>query len=224
VPSFLALQHPNWRIQSHIHHETQLQRRSPKTFSYLTSHSFLPQAVGPYALHRSESPHPRDQLAPSATSPSPFIGTILRSGAPTAKLESPPPKSSTLHVQRKRSNTDNLRERSVSVRISQARGDEDDTLHGGTSSPIEMLLGKGYTWKSAKTRFSPSRQLVTAVRNPRFLLSFGLFTLFIVLWQSLSSAAGDVQRYVVCQVEASAVVHSCRGRVEEMEALALASC
>ncbi|KAH6093520.1 hypothetical protein HBI65_136630 [Parastagonospora nodorum] len=57
-----------------------------------------------------------------------------------------------------------------------------------------MLLGKGYTWKTAKTRLPPSRQLLHSLRNPRFLSGFGLFTLFIVLWRSLSPMAGEVQR------------------------------
>jgi hypothetical protein len=107
-------------------------------------------------------------------------------------MDSPPPKTPTLHVQRKRSNTDNLRERSVSVRISQARGDGEDTSHTGRSSPIEMLLGKGYSWKSAKARLPPSRQFTHAARNPRFLLTLGVVTLFVMLWRSLNSP--EVQR------------------------------
>jgi hypothetical protein len=84
----------------------------------------------------------------------------------------------------------------VSVRISQARGDEDEKVHTGSGSPIEMLVGKGYSWKVAKSRLPPSRQVIHIVKNPRFLLLFGLLTAVVLLWQSFGSAAGEVQRYV----------------------------
>lgn len=154
---------------------------------------FLTRAIRPHCTPHTVKTRYFPHLSPSPlTVPKP-----LRSGAATAKLDSPPPTSATLHVQRKRSNTDNVRERSASVRLSQARGDEEDSTHGGRTSPVEMLLGKGYTWKTAKTRLPPSRQLLHSLRNPRFLLGFGLFTLFIVLWRSLSPMAGEVQRYVM---------------------------
>jgi hypothetical protein len=131
-------------------------------------------------LLRPSNAHPSSPIAPSSTK---VFAPRRRS---IAKLDSPPLQSSTLHVQRKRdrSDTDNLRERSVSVRISQARGDEDD-----------MLLGKGYSWKAARARLPPSRHLVHTLRNPRFLMSVGLVALVIILVRSLGPAAGDVQRY-----------------------------
>ncbi|KAL5120525.1 hypothetical protein ACEQ8H_001543 [Pleosporales sp. CAS-2024a] len=58
-----------------------------------------------------------------------------------------------------------------------------------------MLLGKPSAWKTAKARLPPSRHFLHTLRNPRFLLFFGLFTLFIVLWRSFSSAVGEVQRF-----------------------------
>jgi hypothetical protein len=137
-------------------------------------------------------------------SPSRPAFALRRSGAPTAKLDSsPPPRSSTLHVQRKRSNTDNLRERSVSVRISQARGEDEDTPNGGKSSPISMLMAKGYSWKATKARLPQPRHVVHMLKNPRFLLSLGFFALVVLLWRSVGPAAGDVQRYVTRRMSRS---------------------
>jgi hypothetical protein len=63
-------------------------------------------------------------------------------------------------------------------------------------SPFKMLVGKGYSWKAAKARLPPSRQIIHTVRNPRFLLSLGLVTAVVLLWRSMGSAAGEMQRYV----------------------------
>jgi hypothetical protein len=131
-------------------------------------------------------------LSPSTPDSKPR--TALRSGASTTTLDSPPTHFSTLKVQRQRSNTDNLRERSVSVRISQARGDEEHEAHRGSGSRVKMLIGKGYSWKSAKARLPPPRHIVNTARNPRVLLTFGLLTVIVLLWQSLGEAAGEVQR------------------------------
>jgi hypothetical protein len=84
----------------------------------------------------------------------------------------------------------------VSVRISQARGDADATPHGGSSSLISMLVGKSYSWKAAKARLPPPRQAMHIVRSPRLLLPLGLFMLVVLLWRSVGSVAGGVQRYV----------------------------
>lgn len=59
-----------------------------------------------------------------------------------------------------------------------------------------MLVGKGYSWKAARAKLPPSRQVVNALRNPKILLSVGLFTAIILLWRSMGSAAGEMQRYV----------------------------
>ncbi|KAF2833628.1 hypothetical protein CC86DRAFT_339058 [Ophiobolus disseminans] len=58
-----------------------------------------------------------------------------------------------------------------------------------------MLLGKGYSWKAARARLPPPRHVVNVVRNPKVLLTFGVMALILVLWQSLGSAAGEVQRF-----------------------------
>ncbi|PSN63889.1 hypothetical protein BS50DRAFT_637225 [Corynespora cassiicola Philippines] len=58
-----------------------------------------------------------------------------------------------------------------------------------------MLAGKGYSWKAASQRLPPSKQILHMARNPRFLLSFGLVTIIILLWRSMGSAAGEMQRF-----------------------------
>ncbi|KAH8730225.1 Anp1-domain-containing protein [Phaeosphaeriaceae sp. PMI808] len=58
-----------------------------------------------------------------------------------------------------------------------------------------MLLGKSHSWKSVQTGLRPWRHATLMLRNPRFFLFFGLFTLAILLWQSLGSTAGQVQRF-----------------------------
>ena len=70
-----------------------------------------------------------------------------------------------------------------------------DKEHAGRYK-LSMLAGKGYSWKAAKARLPPSRQIISTVRNPRFLLGLGLFTAVVLLWRSMGSAAGDLQRYV----------------------------
>lgn len=66
--------------------------------------------------------------------------------------------------------------------------------HAG-SYPLSMLAGKRYSWKAAKARLPPSRQVISTVRNPRFLISIGLVTAIVLLWRSMGSAAGEMQRY-----------------------------
>ncbi|KAF2872553.1 Anp1-domain-containing protein [Massariosphaeria phaeospora] len=58
-----------------------------------------------------------------------------------------------------------------------------------------MLVGKGYSWKAAKARLPPSRQLWHILRNPRTLFAIGAATILILLWQSMGSAAGEMQRF-----------------------------
>ncbi|KAF2035564.1 hypothetical protein EK21DRAFT_54012 [Setomelanomma holmii] len=58
-----------------------------------------------------------------------------------------------------------------------------------------MLISKGYSWKVAKSRLPPSRQLLHTIRNPRILLLCGLITAAVLIWQSMGSAAGEVQRF-----------------------------
>jgi hypothetical protein len=65
---------------------------------------------------------------------------------------------------------------------------------------LNMLAGKGYSWKAAKARLPPSRQVIHAVRNPKFLVSVGLIAAIVLLWRSMGSAAQEVQRYVTLLV------------------------
>lgn len=60
-----------------------------------------------------------------------------------------------------------------------------------------MLAGKGYSWKAAQAKLPPSRHLVHTARNPKFLLSVGLLAAVILLWRSMGSATGELQRYVI---------------------------
>lgn len=89
-----------------------------------------------------------------------------------------------------------MRARSSSIRLSQARG-EDVDKEPPARSPLTMLAGKGYSWKAAQAKLPPSRHLVHTARNPKFLLSVGLLAAVILLWRSMGSATGELQRYVI---------------------------
>ncbi|KAF2013754.1 glycosyltransferase family 62 protein [Aaosphaeria arxii CBS 175.79] len=69
-----------------------------------------------------------------------------------------------------------------------------------------MLVGKGYSWKAASSRFPPSRQFWHMIRNPRVLLSIGVFTVIVFLWRSAAPSAGDLQRFY-CFGPAKAPMH-----------------
>lgn len=158
---------------------------------FLTSH---------FQQQQRESPDSSCRVALAPSAPAHFhrsTHAICAPAHPTAKLDSPPSKTSTLHVQRQRqrSNTENLRERSISVRISQARGEEEQS-HNGRSSPVDMLLGKGYSWKSTGARLPSSRHVVHVMRNPRVLLSCALLLALVALWWCLGTTADQMQRYV----------------------------
>ncbi|KAF2467125.1 uncharacterized protein BDR25DRAFT_267999 [Lindgomyces ingoldianus] len=59
-----------------------------------------------------------------------------------------------------------------------------------------MLVPKGgYSWKAARARLPPTRVVFHILRNPRFLLSVGLVSIIVLLWRSMGSAAGEMQRF-----------------------------
>ncbi|KAF2269205.1 hypothetical protein CC78DRAFT_487550 [Lojkania enalia] len=58
-----------------------------------------------------------------------------------------------------------------------------------------MLASKGYSWKAARSRLPPTRAFWHIARTPRFLLSIGLVSIIILLWRSMGSAAGEMQRF-----------------------------
>jgi hypothetical protein len=154
--------------------------------------------VGLHCHFRTVTAHlPQRRRHPLHQTDSSTLGCRSVTSTSTTKLDSPPPRQSTLRILRPRSNTDTLRARSVSVRISQARGEEGEQGHR-FGSPFKMLVPKGYSWKATKARLPPSRQIIHTIRNPRFLLPLTLFVALVLLWRSLGSAAGDVQRYVDC--------------------------
>jgi hypothetical protein len=80
-----------------------------------------------------------------------------------------------------------------------------------------MLVGKGYSWKAAKARLPPSRAVWHTVRNPRFLLSLGVVSIIILLWRSMGSAAGEMQRFY-CWGPSKAPMHMTPNENEEWHA------
>jgi hypothetical protein len=58
-----------------------------------------------------------------------------------------------------------------------------------------MLADKGYSWRAAKARLPPSRQIVTTLRSRKFLLTLAAITSVVLLWRSMGSAAGEMQKY-----------------------------
>ncbi|KFY05206.1 hypothetical protein O988_00190 [Pseudogymnoascus sp. VKM F-3808] len=60
-----------------------------------------------------------------------------------------------------------------------------------------MLLPKGgaTTWKSARSRFPPSRAVWAYVSRTRFLLCVALFGCVLLTWRSIRASAADVQRF-----------------------------
>jgi hypothetical protein len=58
-----------------------------------------------------------------------------------------------------------------------------------------MLADKTYSWRAAKARLPPSRQVLTTIRSRKFLLVLAAITSVILLWRSMGSAAGEMQKY-----------------------------
>lgn len=119
--------------------------------------------------------------------------------ATTSTLASPESPSPPLHTQRQRRNTGDIRARSSSIRISQARGEEEDEKQPvgfGLKMLPQMVAGKGgYSWKAARARIPPYRQITHTVRSPRFLVPLAIVTAIVLLWRSMGTAASEVQRY-----------------------------
>ncbi|KAF2848898.1 glycosyltransferase family 62 protein [Plenodomus tracheiphilus IPT5] len=80
-----------------------------------------------------------------------------------------------------------------------------------------MLVGKGYSWKAARARLPPSRQIVHTARNPRVLVSVAFFTAVVLLWRSMGSAAGEMQRFY-CWGPSKAPMHMTANENEEWHA------
>lgn len=118
----------------------------------------------------------------------------------TTTLASPESPSPPLHTQRQRRNTGDIRARSSSIRISQARGEEEEDKPPERFQALKMLPqmveGKGgYSWKAARARIPPYRQITHTVRSPRFLVPLAIVTAIVLLWRSMGTAASEVQRY-----------------------------
>jgi hypothetical protein len=149
--------------------------------------SFL--AIGPTRTTINVTHRLSSTVAPSAPS------------APTPTLATPQSPSPPLHTQRQRRNTGDVRARSSSIRISQARGDDEADEHkppagfAALNMLPAMVAGKGgYSWKAAKARIPPYRHMAHTVRSPRFLLPLAIVTAIVLLWRSMGSAASEVQR------------------------------
>ena len=79
----------------------------------------------------------------------------------------------------------------------------------------QMVAGKGgYSWKAARARIPPYRQITHTARSPRVLVPLAIVTAIVLLWRSMGSAASEVQRYA--QALASEAPRTCacarRGR------------
>jgi hypothetical protein len=60
----------------------------------------------------------------------------------------------------------------------------------------QMVAGKGgYSWKAARARIPPYRQITHTARSPRVLVPLAIVTAIVLLWRSMGSAASEVQRY-----------------------------
>lgn len=120
--------------------------------------------------------------------------------ATTTTLATPQCPSPPLHTQRQRRDTGDIRARSSSIRISQARGEDEEDRQPESFASLKMLpqmvAGKGgYSWKAAKARLPPYRQLAHTARSPRFLVPLAIVTAIVLLWRSMGTAASEVQRY-----------------------------
>ncbi|KAF2745639.1 glycosyltransferase family 62 protein [Sporormia fimetaria CBS 119925] len=58
-----------------------------------------------------------------------------------------------------------------------------------------MLVAKGYSWKAARARLPPSRQIWHVLRSTQFLVAAIVLTVVVLSWRSMGSAAGEIQRF-----------------------------
>ncbi|KAF9738442.1 hypothetical protein PMIN06_007337 [Paraphaeosphaeria minitans] len=77
-----------------------------------------------------------------------------------------------------------------------------------------MLMPKSYSWKAARTRLPPSRQLLHTLRNPRTWALFAVVAVLVLLWHSMRSAAGEMQRFY-CWGPAKSPLHMTANENEE---------
>lgn len=83
------------------------------------------------------------------------------------------------------------------MRISQSRGDDDDNdkSAAGREGLGSMLVPKSYSWKAARAKLPPSRQMWLTLRSPRTWALCGVVVVLVLLWRSMGSAAEEMQRY-----------------------------
>lgn len=118
--------------------------------------------------------------------------------APAAKLDSlhiPP-----IRKKRGGDQTHDIRARNSSVRISQSRGDEEEEKSAASTVGGATMLPKPYSWKIASPRLPPSRHLGHILRSSKTWMLLGLLAVLGLLWTSMGSAAGEMQRYTQCAI------------------------
>lgn len=84
----------------------------------------------------------------------------------------------------------------IQIQLSR-EGDEyeyDETETSPVARFSNMLVGKDASWKSARARLPPARQLWHMLRSSRAMVVFGIFTLITVIWRSMVSDAAEMQR------------------------------
>ncbi|KAL6707155.1 hypothetical protein ACN47E_004702 [Coniothyrium glycines] len=77
-----------------------------------------------------------------------------------------------------------------------------------------MLAGQGFSCKAAKARLPPPRHMIHTARHPRVLLLLALLTAVVLLWRSMGSAAGEMQRFV-CWGPSKSPLHTTPNEHEE---------
>ena len=99
-------------------------------------------------------------------------------------------------AQRDRPDDAGIRARNSSVRISQSRGDDDgDDDDNEEDGKATMLMPKSYSWKAASPRLPPGRQLARFLPTSRPWHTVLFFAAIVLLWRSMGSVAGEMQRY-----------------------------
>lgn len=58
-----------------------------------------------------------------------------------------------------------------------------------------MALNEG-GWKASKLEVPPAQQLASTVRRPKVIIPLAVAAVLMLLWMSMGSATGEMQRYV----------------------------
>ncbi|CAI6338304.1 unnamed protein product [Periconia digitata] len=80
-----------------------------------------------------------------------------------------------------------------------------------------MIVGKGSSWKAARARLPPSRQLWHMLRSTKTLVAFASFALVVILWRSIGSDAAEMQRFY-CWGPSKSPLHMTANEIEDWHA------